>query len=81
MAQTYRNHMLRWAAIAFVFGLVIGADNAGHAGGALGGALLGLVLPLGVRGRQFMQPLFNLLGGVCILATLTSLLLLVVSWF
>ena len=80
-AHNFRNHMLRWAAIAFVFGLVIGADNAGHAGGALGGALLGLILPLGVRGRQALRPLFNTLGGICILATLASLLLMVGSWF
>ena len=80
-AHTWRNHMLRWAAIAFVFGLVVGADNAGHLGGALGGALFGLVLPLGIRGRQVLRPFFNGLGAACILATAASLLMLVVSWF
>jgi len=76
----YRNFMLKWAAFAFVFGLVVGADNAGHAGGAIGGALFGLVLPLGVRGRQVLRPLFNTLGALCILATAASLIMLAWSW-
>jgi rhomboid protease GluP len=72
--------MLRWAAFAFVFGLVVGADNAGHLGGALGGAALGAVLPLGLRGRKSLRPLFNLLSSLCIAATIVSFGLLVVSW-
>ncbi len=80
-AHNYRNFMLKWAAIAFVFGLMIGADNAGHLGGAVGGAALGLILPLGIRGRQAFRPLLNALGGLSVLATAVSLLLLVGSWF
>ncbi|MEJ2491617.1 MAG: rhomboid family intramembrane serine protease [Desulfuromonadales bacterium] len=80
MAHTYRNFMFKWAVIAFVFGLLIGADNAGHLGGAVGGALFGLVLPIGVRGRRVMRPFFNGLGVLCILLTVVSLLMLVVSW-
>ena len=80
-AHNYRNFMLKWAAIAFVFGLLIGADNAGHLGGALGGAAFGLVLPLGIRGQQVLRGFFNLLGGLCVLATLASFALLVLSWF
>ncbi|WP_291316355.1 rhomboid family intramembrane serine protease [Desulfuromonas sp.] len=76
-----RNFMFQWAAFAFVFGLVVGADNAGHLGGALGGAALGLVLPLGVRGRRTAAPLFNLLGGLSLAAVLVSLAMLVISWF
>ncbi len=80
VAHNYRNFMLKWAAIAFVFGLLVGADNAGHAGGAIGGALLGLVLPLGIRGRQVMRALFNTIGGICILATVVSLAMMILSW-
>jgi rhomboid protease GluP len=72
--------MLRWAAIAFVFGLLIGADNAGHLGGAIGGALFGLVLPVGVRGRQILRPFFNVLGAACVIVTIGSLLMMVASW-
>lgn len=80
-AHNYRNFMLKWAAFAFVFGLMVGADNAGHLGGAVGGAALGQVLPIGIRGRQTMRSVFNLLGGFCALATVASLVLLVFSWF
>ena len=79
-AHQLRNFMLRWAAFAFVFGLVVGADNAGHLGGALGGAALGAILPLGIRGRMTMKPLFNTLGGLCIAATAVSFVMLVLSW-
>ncbi|NJC88083.1 MAG: rhomboid family intramembrane serine protease [Desulfuromonas sp.] len=79
-AHNLRNFMLRWAAFAFVFGLVVGADNAGHLGGALGGAALGAVLPLGIRGRMTLRPLFNFLGTLCIAATVVSLVMLVLSW-
>jgi rhomboid protease GluP len=75
-----RNFMVRWAAFAFVFGLVVGADNAGHLGGALGGAALGAILPLGIRGRMTLRPFFNLLGSLCIVVTVVSFGLLVFSW-
>jgi rhomboid protease GluP len=80
MAHNYRNFMLRWAALAFIFGLLVGADNAGHLGGAIGGALFGLVLPLGIRGRQVMRPFFNGLGTACIIVTLISLLMMIGNW-
>ena len=35
MAIAQRNFMFRWAVYALVFGLLVGADNAGHLGGAL----------------------------------------------
>lgn len=76
-----RNMMVRWALFAFIFGLLVGADNAGHLGGAIGGALLGLVIPIGVRGRRALAPLFNTLALLCLAATVLSLGLLVASWF
>jgi rhomboid protease GluP len=76
-----RNFMLQWAAFAFVFGLLIGADNAGHLGGALGGALLGLIIPLGWRRRSAIGTLFNVLAVVSGAAVLLSLVLLVLSWY
>ena len=80
MAHNYRNFMLKWAAMAFIFGLVIGADNAAHIGGAIGGALFGLVLPIGIRGRQILRPFFNGLGAICVVATVGSLLMMIGSW-
>lgn len=36
---------MRWAVYSLVFGFVIGADNAAHVGGLLGGAVLALAVP------------------------------------
>lgn len=77
--HTIRNFMLRWALFAFVFGLLVGADNAAHLGGAIGGAVLGLLLPLGIRGQRSSAGVFNLLGLACLIATLGSLALMLVN--
>ncbi len=75
-SEYIRNFMFRWAVFAFVFGLLVGADNAGHLGGAAGGALIGLVLPFGVRARKKLAPLFNTLALACAGAILVSLVML-----
>lgn len=76
-----RNYMFQWAIYAFIFGLLVGADNAGHLGGAAGGAALGLVLPIGVRAKRALNPFFNALGLLSLAAILASLGMLVLSWF
>jgi len=69
-----RNFMFQWAAFAFIFGLVVGADNAGHLGGILGGAAFGFVLPTRGLYRSGSNRLFQILGGGCLLAMALSLL-------
>lgn len=76
-----RNFMFQWALFAFIFGLLVGADNAGHLGGALGGGALGFGLPLSVRTRQAFNPIFNVLGGLSLAVIVISLSMLVLSWF
>jgi rhomboid protease GluP len=76
-----RNFMAKWAIYAFVFGLMVGADNAGHLGGGLGGAALGLVLPMGYRVRGLAPKVFNLLAALCLAATLGSLIMLAINIF
>ena len=80
-AHELRNLMFRWAIIALLFGLMVGADNAAHLGGLSCGVVVGWFLPLGVRGRQKLVPLFNLLAGLTLAATVISILILIVSWF
>jgi rhomboid protease GluP len=75
-----RDFMLKWAVFAFVFGFIVGADNAGHLGGGLGGAAIGALLPLGIRGRQSSARLFNSLAVACLLVTVLSLLILFFTW-
>lgn len=76
-----RNFMLQWALFAFIFGLLVGADNAGHLGGALGGLVLGLILPVRGSSVRRTDPLFHVLGGASALLIAVSLGFMVVSWF
>jgi len=69
-----RNFMLQWAVFAFVFGLLVGADNAGHFGGAVGGALLGAVFPPYRRQEWLPAGLIKVLGWVCGTANVVALL-------
>ncbi|GAB4172410.1 MAG: hypothetical protein Tsb0017_22800 [Geothermobacteraceae bacterium] len=78
---TRRNFMLQWAAFAFVFGLLVGADNAGHAGGIVGGVLFGLLLPMRWQLRRATDGLFRVTGLASLLLLIASLLLVVISWF
>jgi membrane associated rhomboid family serine protease len=72
-AHQLRNFMLQWALFAFVFGLLVGADNAGHFGGAAGGALIGLLLPPRSLFRPALNRLWNALGLCCAAVTLLAL--------
>lgn len=76
-----RDFMLRWAVFAFIFGLLVGADNAAHLGGAVSGALFGLVFPISQRSRRALAPITNLMAGLSALAIIVSLAFLVLSWF
>jgi len=71
--------MLQWAMFAFLFGFAVQADNAGHLGGAIGGALIGLALPprllLGPHTPRFL----NALAWFC--AALIAVALLKLVWF
>jgi rhomboid protease GluP len=79
--EALRNFMLRWAIFAFVFGWIVGADNAGHLGGALGGAAFGLLLPLSVRGQRASAILFIVLASGSAAATVVSLGWQIGTWF
>ena len=76
-----RDFMLRWALFAFIFGFMVGADNAAHLGGAVSGALFGLVYPISMRSRRALSPVTNALAGLSALAIIVSLAFLVLSWF
>jgi len=76
-----RNFMLQWAVFAFIFGLLVGADNAGHAGGVIGGVIFGLLLPMSWQLRRATNKLFQVLGGVSLLVLVGSQLMLILSWF
>ncbi|GMV92778.1 MAG: hypothetical protein AMXMBFR82_25560 [Candidatus Hydrogenedentota bacterium] len=49
-AKMYRDVLVQWAIYALIFGFLIGANNAAHIGGMLGGIVLGF-LPMGDTAR------------------------------
>lgn len=80
LAQQQRNMMFQWAVFAFVFGLMVGADNAGHFGGALGGVLIGLIFPLRNRTHPDNTLLFKTLGIMSMALIVYGLGGLALSW-
>jgi rhomboid protease GluP len=80
-ALAQRDFMIRWAVFAFIFGFMVGADNAAHLGGAVSGAVFGLVFPIALRTKQALAPVTNTLAIASLLATVASLAFLVLSWF
>lgn len=81
IAHQRRNFMLQWAVMAFVFGLMVGADNAAHLGGALTGAAMGFMIPTTARNLRRTDKTFEVLGWTCALVTGVSLIFILVSRF
>lgn len=75
-----RNFMFQWALMAFVFGIVVGADNAAHLGGAVAGAVLGWFLPVSIRDQRKTETLFKRIAIFCSLATIISIIFIPISW-
>ena len=79
-ALELRNFMLKWAAFSFIFGLLVGADNAAHLGGALGGAALGFILPLNSWTRRKTDKFCTVLAWGCALLIVAAFGGLALSW-
>lgn len=75
-----RNFMLQWAVMAFVFGFVIGADNAAHLGGAVAGAGLGWIMPISVREQRKSEGFFKRVAYLFCLLTAISIIFIPISW-
>ncbi len=80
LAIQQRNFMFQWAVMAFVFGLMLGADNAAHLGGLLTGAAFGWFIPTSIRAQRKSENLFKILGWVCVALTAISIIALPLSW-
>lgn len=81
IAISMRNFMFQWAVFAFIFGLLVGADNAGHLGGAIGGVLLGMVMPVTSTRQRAIEPALRTTAWVCVVLTGLSFVGMVFAWF
>ncbi|MCW8858625.1 MAG: rhomboid family intramembrane serine protease, partial [Deltaproteobacteria bacterium] len=75
-----RNFMLQWALMAFVFGFIVGADNAAHLGGAVAGALLGWFMPISIRNQRKTDRLFKGIAIASSLMIAISIAFIPISW-
>ena len=75
-----RNFMFQWAVMAFIFGFMVGADNAAHLGGAIAGALLGWFMPISIRAQRKTDGLFKGLAIACVIMTVVSIAFIPISW-
>jgi rhomboid protease GluP len=74
-----QSFMVRWALYAFVFGLLVRADNYAHAGGFAAGFLLGTVMEYREDERRRRDALWKVVAGVLALALVAGFILLVRS--
>ena len=75
-----RNFMFQWALMAFIFGFIVGADNAAHLGGAVSGAILGWFMPINIRDQRKTEGLFKKIAIFCIIITIISIAFIPISW-
>lgn len=74
-----RNFFVQWIVIALVFGFVVGADNAAHVGGLIGGAAFGWLIPTTIRGQRKTNTIYNGAAWLCVALTILSLIMVIVS--
>ena len=72
LGRQYAKFLVRWALYGFVFGLLIGANNAAHFSGLMTGVGLGL-LPMEDQRRLGWTRLWSVTAAVCLLLWLISL--------
>ena len=75
-----RNFMFQWAVMAFVFGFIVGADNAAHLGGAIAGAVMGWFMPINIRSQRKTDGFFKGVAMACALAIVVSIVFIPISW-
>ncbi len=80
LALQRRNFMFQWAVMAFIFGIVVGADNAAHFGGLIAGLAIGWFMPTTIRSQKKSDPLFRAVAIICAILTIVSLVFIPLSW-
>lgn len=73
----HRDFFVRWALYSFIFGFFVGADNIAHGGGFVAGAALGFLMERERQFRSRLNRVWTVIAIVCLLATLSSMFLMV----
>lgn len=71
-----RDLYLKWALYGFIFGVMIGADNAGHVGGLVAGGVLGFIVPTDARQKAQLVALWHVLAAGCLAAWVYTLFMM-----
>ena len=77
--RNVRSFMIRWALYAFLFGLLVGADNYAHAGGFAAGFILGSLMETREDVKRRRDPFWKVVAGLMALALVSSFIFLVRS--
>ncbi len=72
-AKAYRDVLVRWAIYALVFGFVLGANNAAHLGGLLGGLALGITRERNVRAVRISSQIWNASAAISLALWIVTL--------
>ena len=74
-----RSFMIRWALYAFLFGLLVQADNYAHAGGFAAGFVLGSLVEVREDEKRRREPFWKAVAGIMVVALVLSFVLLLKS--
>jgi len=72
LRNTYRGFFMKWGIYGFIFGFAFGADNYGHLGGLLAGALLGFLIERERFNRKLFTPFWKMLSTLWVVMTIAA---------
>ena len=75
----YKGFLLRWAFYGLIFGLLVGANNAAHVGGLLGGAAIACLPEPHPRRSPIWKPFWTLSAILCAAIWIVTLGFLILS--
>lgn len=72
-ARAYRDVLVRWAIYALIFGYFMGANNAAHVGGLIGGLALGIIREPNARTAKAASRIWNIAAAISLCLWIVTL--------